>query len=342
MEIKYNIPLAKFTSYKVGGKAKIYFKPNNLQELQSFIKQLPKDEKILWLGLGSNVLIRDGGFDGIVIHIKNVLNDVTILNKNNDGILIKTGAGVSCSKLAKFCLQNNLGEGIWFAGIPGSIGGALAMNAGAFKGETWEHVKSVEIISQNGEVHIKYPTDYKIGYRSIVRMYNSHQFSEENLENSSDEHNSRQIMQKNLNCVKQNNLNNIENSDLNNEAPTDWFISANLWFNFTNTTSKELQHQLSSLLQARKKSQPIGTLNCGSVFKNPNNNTAGLLIEAAKLKGTKLGNAVISEKHANFIINLGQATATDIESLIKFTQDQIFTKYNIMLEPEVKIIGKPK
>ncbi len=299
MEIKYNMPLAKYTSYKVGGAAKIYFKPENLSELVMFIKQLPVNEKLLWLGLGSNVLIRDGGFDGAVIHIKNVLNDLTIIKLDVNGLLIKIGAGVSCAKLAKFCVEHNLGEGIWFAGIPGTIGGALHMNAGAFKGETWEHVISVEVIDRYGKISIKYPAEYNISYRSAIILGN-----------------------------------------LKDDKPSEWFVGATLWFKFTNTTSQNLQKELNLLLQARKDTQPIGTLNCGSVFKNPANNAAGKLIEAAQLKGKKLGNAVISEKHANFIINLGTATATDIESLIKFVQHEIFKKYNIMLEPEVKIIGK--
>ena len=299
MEIKYNIPLAKYTSYKVGGSAKIYFRPKNLPELVMFIKKLPVDEPLLWLGLGSNVLIRDGGFDGAVVHIKNVLNDLTIIKLEVDGLLIKVGAGVTCAKLAKFCVEHNLGQGIWFAGIPGTIGGALYMNAGAFKGETWEHVMSVEVVDRYGKISIKYPSDYNISYRSAIIL-----------------------------------------DDSQNVNSSEWFVGATLWFKFTNTTSQNLQKALNLLLQTRKNTQPIGTLNCGSVFKNPANNAAGKLIEAAELKGKKLGNAVISEKHANFIINLGTANASDIERLIKFVQHKIFKKYNIMLEPEVKILGK--
>ncbi len=160
MEIKFNIPLAKCTSYKVGGPGKIYFKPKNLSELSEFIKQLPLSEEIFWLGLGSNVLIRDGGFDGAVIHTHNVLNDIEIIEHQPQGLLVKVGVGVSCAKLAKFCVKHNLAEGVWFAGIPGTVGGALFMNAGAFGGETWHHVVSVDVINRDGSITNRLPVNF--------------------------------------------------------------------------------------------------------------------------------------------------------------------------------------
>ena len=300
MDIKHNVSLAPYTFYKVGGAAKIYFKPQTLQELAKFIQTLPITEEIFFLGLGSNVLIRDNGIDGAVIHINNNLNNLKIIEKTASGILVNIEAGVSCAKIAKFCIQHNLAEGIWFAGIPGTMGGALHMNAGAFGGETWQHVRSVEVISRNGEIRNRLAEEYKISYRSVTPLKYS------------------------------------------NDKIPEWFVSANLFFNFNIDAIKDndLSYQVESLLRIRKSTQPIGTLNCGSVFKNPPNNWAGKLIENANLKGIKFGDAVVSEKHANFIINCGNAKAKDIEGLIRLIQTEVLAKFNILLEPEVKIVGE--
>jgi UDP-N-acetylmuramate dehydrogenase len=299
MEIKFNVPLAKYTSYRVGGCAKIYVKPKNLQELSKFIQELPKADEIFWLGLGSNVLIRDGGFDGAVIHTHNVLNNIEIIDQINNGLLVKVGAGVSCAKLAKFCVRHNLIDGIWFAGIPGTIGGALYMNAGAFGGETWQHVVSVDVINHKGMIFNRTLENYTINYRNVV-LKQENQFQE-------------------------------------------WFVSGTLFFKFSDLiedASIHLEKKINLLLQQRKSTQPIGTLNCGSVFKNPPNNYAGKLIETAQLKGQKFGGAIVSEKHANFIINSGVATANDIEQLINLIKLQVLNIHQVVLETEVKIIGK--
>lgn len=291
-----NIPLAKYTTYKVGGPAKIYFKPENLQQLTSFLQNLSEEEEIFWLGLGSNVLIRDGGIDGAVIHVHNILNTIETLEYNNRGLLVKVGVGVSCVKLSKFCVTNKLATGAWFAGIPGTMGGALAMNAGAFGGETWNHVVSVEVINRQGNIIKRHKEDYNIGYRSVS-------------------------------C----------NNNFNNQ---EWFVSSVLFFEFADKSSEDLQKEIQILLQKRKATQPIGSLNCGSVFKNPVNNFAAKLIESAKLKGERIGEAMVSTKHANFIINLGNATAKDLEALINLVQKKVFIEHNILLELEVKIVGK--
>lgn len=297
--MQFNIPLSKYTSYKVGGCAKIYCKPTNIQQLVEFIKLLPAQEKIVWLGLGSNILIRDGGIDGAIIHTNNVLNSINIIEKNNKGLLIQVEAGLTCAKLAKFCIQNNLAEGIWFAGIPGTVGGALAMNAGAFGGETWSHVVQVEVINRQGEIIKRSKNDYNIDYRTV-------------------------------------NLNNITCTS------EEWFTSGLLFFNFSDGDPHNLQKQVELLLEKRKNTQPIGTLNCGSVFKNPKNNWAAKLIESSKLKGERIGGAIVSDKHANFIINLGNATSQDIEELIYLVRNKVLATHNILLDMEVKIIGQTR
>jgi UDP-N-acetylmuramate dehydrogenase len=174
------------------------------------------------------------------------------------------------------------------------------MNAGAFGGETWNHVVSVEVINRQGNIIKRHKKDYNIGYRSV-------------------------------------NCNNNFNDQFNNQ---EWFVSAVLFFEVADKSSEDLQKEIQILLQKRKATQPIGSLNCGSVFKNPTNNFAAKLIESAKLKGERIGEAMVSTKHANFIINLGNATAKDLEALINLVQKKVFIEHNILLELEVKIIGK--
>jgi UDP-N-acetylmuramate dehydrogenase len=308
MPVKYNINLAKYTSYKVGGNAKIYCKPKDLTELSEFVEQLPDNEQIFWLGLGSNVLIRDQGFNGAVIHTHNVLNNIEIIKQTHEGVLVTVGAGVNCAKLAKFCVQHNLEEGIWFAGIPGTMGGALCMNAGAFGSDTWGHVVSVNVINRAGKIIRRTPDNYQVGYRTVINLNSGNCASEQS---------------NNSNCS------------------SEWFVSGELFFHTPTDKRKlvNLQEKIQLLLQKRKATQPIGTLNCGSVFKNPSNNWAGKLIESANLKNKKIGGAAVSAKHANFIINEGNATARDIEQLIHFIQDRVLQVHNILLEPEVRIIG---
>ena len=162
-ELRYDEPMARHVSWRAGGKAKQYFIPADLDDIAQLIASLPKDEKIMWMGLGSNTLFRDEGFDGTVIAMQGVMNELELI----DGAQVYAGAGVSCAKLARFCARNQLQGAEWFAGIPGLIGGALAMNAGAFGGETWQHVISVETLDHDGARHKRSPDEYKVGYRSV-------------------------------------------------------------------------------------------------------------------------------------------------------------------------------
>jgi len=158
-----NEPMAKHTSWRIGGVADQFYTPVDIDDLALFISQLPENENIIFLGLGSNLLVRDKGVRGTVISLKGSLSEIELLDNN----AISVGAGTSCAKLARFCHRNNLIGGEFFAGIPGLLGGALAMNAGAFGGETWPRVKSVITLNNKGEVFNRTPSDYKINYRSV-------------------------------------------------------------------------------------------------------------------------------------------------------------------------------
>lgn len=282
--IRLGEPLSRHTSWHVGGPADIFFMPDSRADLIAFLKQLPPDVPLLWLGLGSNLLVRDGGVRGVVISTREALNQLE--RRGERGVYAE--AGVPCAKLARACARWNLGPAEFFTGIPGTVGGALAMNAGAFGGETWPQVEGVETIDRRGEVHQRGAAEYRFSYRHI-------------------------------------------------EPPTvdEWFLAAQ--FNFQGASSEA---DTRALLERRRQTQPIGEWSCGSVFTNPPGDHAARLIEAAGLKGHRIGGAVVSARHANFIINEGAASASDIEMLITAVQGEVERRHGRRLVPECRIVGE--
>jgi UDP-N-acetylmuramate dehydrogenase len=284
-ELRYDEPMSRHVSWRAGGKAKCYFIPADLDDIVKLLAWLPKDEDILWVGLGSNTLVRDSGFDGTVIALHGVLIDLNRLDHDR----VHVGTGVTGAKLARFCAKENLVGAEFFAGIPGLIGGALAMNAGAFGGETWQHVISVETINRKGKLYQRHADEYQVGYRHV-------------------------------------------------SGPTDeWFTAA--VFQFEQGNGRAASEAIKQLLAKRAATQPMGAASCGSVFTNPDNDYAARLIEASGLKGYRIGGAAVSDKHANFILNDHNATANDIESLIKHVQTTVLEKQGIKLQTEVRIVG---
>jgi UDP-N-acetylmuramate dehydrogenase len=290
IELLFNEPLARHTSWRIGGPAKQYFRPRDNAALQYFLQNLPAAEPLFWLGLGSNVLIRDGGFDGTVIHTLKMQAQTEIISQDPQaGLVMRVDAGVPCAKIAKLACKHFVVGAEFFAGIPGTIGGALAMNAGAFGSETWQHVVAVEVINRRGEITLRTPQEYQIGYRSV-------------------------------------------------SGPADeWFLAAQL--RFVPGDQDQAQQRIKELLQRRSATQPIGLPSCGSVFRNPEGKYAAELIEASKLKGRRIGDAEVSIKHANFIINLDKALARDVELLIQEVQQVVWDDHAVRLQPEVKFVG---
>lgn len=285
-QLRYNESLAKHTTWRVGGLASVFYEPKDLADLSLFLQRLPEHEPILWLGLGSNLLVRDGGIKGSVIATSVGLRGLT---KLSDAV-VRAEAGVPCAKVAKFCVQHNLLGAEFFAGIPGTVGGALAMNAGAFGGETWPIVTEVETIDRAGELRVRTPADYSISYRHV-------------------------------------------------SGPVgEWFVAAR--FALTANDVSIAAARVKELLERRNRSQPTGVPTCGSVFRNPPGDFAGRLIEAAGLKGYRVGGAQVTDKHANFIANTGQATASDIEQLIVYIVATVRAYSGVTLEPEVHIVGE--
>lgn len=159
----FNELLADYTTWRVGGPAAKMYKPSSTADLASFLQKLPENEPLLWLGLGSNSLIRDKGFAGTVILTQGCLKEIALL----DNGIIKVEAGVSCATMARFAARNHLTGGEFWAGIPGTMGGALRMNAGCHSGETWEHVIEVQTINRKGEIKIRKPCEFEIAYRHV-------------------------------------------------------------------------------------------------------------------------------------------------------------------------------
>lgn len=284
-KLLYNEPLAQYTSWQVGGPARCLYKPVDQEDLAEFLRKLPPNEPLLWLGYGSNTLVRDGGFPGTVILLKGTLNQIRLLSDT----AMQAGAGVGCARLARFAADAGLIGTEFLAGIPGTVGGALALNAGANGGNIWELVTEVTTIDRNGMQHQRNPQDYTIAYRQVSGPEN------------------------------------------------EWFVSATL--NLKPGSSTEAKERISNYLARRAATQPIGQSSAGSTFRNPSNGYAGQLIEAAGLKGWRYGGAEVSSKHANFIINIANATAEDIENLIKFVQNEVRQHSGVQLIPEVKIVG---
>ena len=277
-------PMARHTSWRVGGPADVYFQPADLAELERFLAELDPVEPVTFIGLGSNLLVRDGGIRGAVINVAAMASSVSQLDEQR----LRVDAGVPCTVVARTCVRLGLGPAAFFAGIPGSLGGALAMNAGAFGGETWQQVEQVTTIDRRGELHHREPTEFAVGYRQVGRRQD------------------------------------------------EWFIDATLRFESQpDSTMADIQ----ALIEKRKATQPIGQLSCGSVFRNPPDDFAARLIELSGLKGLRQGAAEVSEKHANFIINTGGATAADIEALITRVQTEVHDQQGVLLHLEVRIVG---
>lgn len=162
-ELRHNEPMARHTSWRVGGPARCFYTPADIDDLANFLVTLPADEPLHWVGLGSNLLVRDGGIPGTVIASFGGMNNLQLLDNGR----VRAEAGVSCAKVARFMARQGLVGGEFFAGIPGSMGGALAMNAGAFGGETWQYLVAVETMDRQGQLHVRQPGEYAIGYRQV-------------------------------------------------------------------------------------------------------------------------------------------------------------------------------
>lgn len=284
-EIRHNEPMSRHTSWRVGGPAEIFFVPADIEDLSIFLSELDRDTPIFWHGVGSNLLVRDKGLPGVVVSATKMLRHLERIGSQK----VRAGAGLPCTQLARQCVRWQLGPSEFFAGIPGSVGGALAMNAGAHGGETWERVASVQTIDREGVLHERTPDEFEVAYRSVKGPAN------------------------------------------------EWFLEATFEFDPDFVPSIEA---MKSMLARRKSTQPLGLPSCGSVFRNPPGDYSARLIEAAGLKGHRIGGAEVSTKHANFIINRDNASARNIEALIEHVHKTVLDVHGVSLQHEVRIVGE--
>ena len=304
--LKPHEPLAPHTSWRVGGPADRYFEPGDRADLVEFVRSLPANEPILWLGLGSNLLVRDGGWRGTVICLHGALEELKL---EADGAQVYAEAGVHCARLAKFAQQKQRAGLGFMAGIPGTVGGALAMNAGAWNGETWPNVAEVEVLYRDGDTawltpdaapsasagdnnsFSTTPAKFRYGYRHV-------------------------------------------------ELPENFcgFLAAR--FRVTPDADGAHERYTKESLAKRKSSQPVGKPSAGSTFRNPPGDHAARLIETCGLKGHRIGGAQVSALHANFIMTEDGARAADVEALIHHIQAVVKQKAGVDLQTEVKIVGE--
>ena len=279
--LDYNV--GKHTWFRTGGNAKIFIIIENNFELEIILNEL-NNENFYVLGSGSNLLIRDTGFNGVIIKLGKEFNSVNIIENK-----LEVGASVLDINLSKFALKHGIEGFEYFSGIPGSVGGAVKMNAGCYGSETKEILNSVEFYNKKLQKQNKNKENLNLTYRSS----------------------------------------NIKDNE----------IISKVTFNLKYGDSNIIQHKMTDIKEKRLSTQPIKNKTSGSTFKNPKNLFAARLIEEAGCKGMEYGNAVVSNQHANFLINKGRATATDIENLGKQVVDKVYKKFNIILDWEIKIIG---
>ena len=278
-------PLARHTSFRIGGPADVLVEPGSPNELAQVVRAASESgQPLTVLGAGSNLLVGDGGIRGVVVKLGAGFRRVAWAETG-----VAAGAAAQIGKLARAAVARGL-SGLEFAeGIPGTVGGALFMNAGAYGGEVGPAVAAVDGVTADGRVETIAGGALSFGYRR--------------------------------------------------SGLPDGFLVTAVSFRLTPATADAIARRLAELRDHRIASQPQGTANAGSIFKNPPGHTAGRLIEAAGLKGRRIGRARISERHANFIVNDGGALASDVQALMAEAQRAVWERNGVWLEPEIKLVG---
>jgi UDP-N-acetylmuramate dehydrogenase len=303
-ELRRNEPMSRHTTWKAGGIAERCYLPADCTDMVNFLRTLQASESVHVFGLGSNLLVRDGGIRGTVVLTHGALKEMRVLSSDasasgrsipdpRSSFRIYAEAGVASPKIARFAALQELAGGEFLAGIPGTMGGALAMNAGCWGSETWERVARVLTVDRLGTVRERVPAEYDIGYRRL-------RLKDEG-------------------------------------AREEFFLAA--WLAFKKGNGQVSRRIIREFLSRRIATQPLAQPNAGSVFRNPPGDHAARLIEACGLKGRRIGDAMVSDKHANFIVNLGGAKAADIEALLAEAQATVLARSGVELQREVEIVG---
>lgn len=283
--LKANAALSDITWFRVGGAAQLLYSPADEADLVYFLKNKPLDLAITIIGLGSNLLVRDGGVEGIVIRLGRGFNGIEVVEGNR----LRVGTAVPDMKLARAAAANGVAGLSFYRGIPGSIGGAMRMNAGAHGGETRDFLVEVRAVDFGGEIHVFSAEDMGHSYRHC------------GLEKH--------------------------------------YIFTEALFQGQAGEQQEIEAANEEVVEYREANQPVKERTGGSTFKNPPGNSSWKLIDQAGCRGLKIGGAKVSEKHCNFLINEGDATATDIETLGETVRKRVFENSGVRLEWEIKRIG---
>ncbi len=296
-EMRFDVPMASYSTLRAGGQAEALIDVHTLVELRELLVQLYEEQLVFWvIGRGSNILVSDSGYPGVVIRLKGAFSSIHLLDdSNNASVVVKTGAGCPVAGLVSWCGKQGLSGLEFMAGIPGSVGGALRMNAGAWGGEIGDRLQAVELVDRHGQLRHVPVSALRLSYRAM------------------------------------------ELADKETEM-MDSMVVASVTFRMLRGEREAVRSRCTQYLERRRGKQPAGVASAGSFFKNPEGDSAGRLIEAAGLKGACCGQAVVSPVHANFIVNTGKATATDIVTLMERVQREVFQQFSVRLEPEVQIL----
>ena len=279
------------TTFKVGGSADRFVKPQSMEQVKDLIKLLKdNNENYYIIGKGSNLLVGDKGFRGTIVCIYNTLDDVSVTNVG-DKYIVKAGAGIMLTKLANIIVDNSLTGFEFASGIPGTLGGAVAMNAGAYGGEIKDCIVAATVLNSDGDIVRLSVDELELAYRNSIILKKGYIVLEAEFE----------------------------------------FVKGDL--DTIRATSLELNMR-------RKEKQPLEYPSAGSTFKRPEGYFAGKLIMDSGLRGYSVGGAQVSEKHCGFVINKDNATAGDIRELMAHVDSVVYDKYNVHLEPEVRMIGE--
>ncbi len=283
-KIRYNAPLSPISWIKAGGSARYMFLPKSLNDIQVFLREISTEVPVYPIGACSNFLLRDGGFDGVIIRTPNGLHSVKVTSP-----LITADAGVLLPTLASHSVEQGLSGLEFFAGIPGSVGGAVRMNAGAHGQCTADVLVQAQVLHRDGTLHTYTKADLLFQYRSC-------------------------------------------------SLPSDSIVIS-ATFKLAPSTPEICKLRLQEALDYRNETQPKNVATCGSTFKNPPNTQAWSLVKQVVAEENQ-GPIHFSDIHYNFLVNKGKASATEIENLIRKTQQKIFNKFNVHLEKEIVIIGQ--
>ncbi len=281
-----DVPMSECTTWRCGGVADLLYQPGSLGDLSTYLASLDGSVPVTWLGRGSNVLVRDGGMRGVVIQLSDPLSGIAV-----DPPEVQAQGGAPCARLAAATAAAGLRGLEFLAGIPGTVGGALAMNAGAAGSEIWDYVHHIETLDRQGDVHRFRADEIEVGYRYA-------------------------------------------------QLPPGHGVVLGVFHLQRDEDAMAARQRIQELMARRRETQPVAQASSGSVFRNPPGQHAAELIEAAGLKGYRIGGAEVSKTHANFIVNDGQATARDVEALIEYVRKAVADHSGVQLELEVRILGE--